>query len=388
MGISRFWTSRWDSRPLRLLQPLEERIVLDAAVAQTQDNPDNQVDTNTNPTDGGDAGAPVNAAAPESSSGGGDAGLAANVPDSFDSVFNQDLNVVLIASNVGDTQAISDAANPDAKVIVYDALQDNLATVTAQLQDMVNTAGHTIDNLAIVGHSSTGILSVGTDDIQFFALGDYRPTFEALGQLLSPDAQIQFYGCAVAGDAVGEALVDRIAMYTAADVFASIDATGGGGSDWDLEYGSNQAITLDPVLDAAALDNLGIRLSDPELVKDIDQSPASSDPWYLTEVNGKIFFSASWEGYGRELWIYDSATDTVTMVKDIGPGFLSGSPSNLTNVNGTLFFTADDWFHGTELWKSDGTEAGTVLVKDIYLGTTSAQPSSLTNVNGTLFFHR
>ena len=77
------------------------------------------------------------------------------------------------------------------------------------------------------------------------------------------------------------------------------------------------------------------------------------------------------------------------LVKDIVPG--SGSPFYsfdfwLTNVNGTLFFEAYDGTYGTELWKSDGTEAGTVLVKDINPGAVSSDPSGLTNVNGTLFF--
>ena len=38
------------------------------------------------------------------------------------------------------------------------------------------------------------------------------------------------------------------------------------------------------------------------------------------------------------------------LVKDIYPGTGSSSPYYLTNVNGTLFFGADDGSHGRELW--------------------------------------
>ena len=53
-------------------------------------------------------------------------------------------------------------------------------------------------------------------------------------------------------------------------------------------------------------------------------------------------------------------------MKDIN-GTGSSNPGWLTNVNGTLFFLANDGVNGTELWKSDGTEAGTDFVKDIAL---------------------
>jgi ELWxxDGT repeat protein len=83
-------------------------------------------------------------------------------------------------------------------------------------------------------------------------------------------------------------------------------------------------------------------------------------------------------------------------------------PWNLTNVNGRLYFTANDGTNGTELWTSDGTSAGTTMVQDIYTGSTSytststfyfggtetrtwtipnsSFPGNLTNFNGTLLF--
>ncbi len=120
----------------------------------------------------------------------------------------------------------------------------------------------------------------------------------------------------------------------------------------------------------------------------------------LTNVNGTLFFVADDGTHGNELWKSDGTADGTVMVKDITPGN-DGSFSylgfDMTDVNGTLFFTASDDTHGYELWKSDGTADGTVMVADINQGThtdyysqqtyaNSSDPSGLTNVNGTLFF--
>jgi ELWxxDGT repeat protein len=46
----------------------------------------------------------------------------------------------------------------------------------------------------------------------------------------------------------------------------------------------------------------------------------------------------------------------------------------MTNVNGRLFFSALDGTNGRELWTSDGTDAGTVMVKDIRAGSSGPSP--------------
>ena len=256
-----------DYRPELLLQQLEDRVVLDAAVNPTpQDNPSNNPanpQDHLNPTDtpaktlGWDAG-PT-----------GGAGLVTTLPDSYQQVFNNDLAVVLVANNLADVETISNAAPDDSKVIVYDAQHDNLATITTMLQDLVSVTGHKIDNLAIVGHGTEGSLNVGTDQIQFFSLANHKETFEALGQTLSQDAQIQLYGCYVAEDDFGQALIDRVAIYTTADVFASIDSTGGAQHDWALEYSSDPYTSMEILLSPDKLTGIESELGF-WMVKDIN----------------------------------------------------------------------------------------------------------------------
>ena len=133
--------------------------------------------------------------------------------------------------------------------------------------------------------------------------------------------------------------------------------------------------------------------------------PNSSNPTQLTNVGGKLFFTARNGSAGVELWTSDGTSVGTTMAKNIyadsGSTPSSSSPTQLTNYNGALYFVADDGVNGRELWKSDGTEAGTVIVKDIHAGTyqytpsgggsaqtrpNSSHPGLLKVLNGQLFF--
>src|SRR5262245_57981824 len=114
------------------------------------------------------------------------------------------------------------------------------------------------------------------------------------------------------------------------------------------------------------------------LVKDINSGSASSNPAFLTDLNGALLFGA-----GGGLWRSDSTGAGTVLLQDFG----GSNPSDLTNVNGTLFFgLRGDPTHGTELWKSDGTAAGTVLVADVSPPGYNLYLDHLTNVNDTLFF--
>ncbi len=128
-----------------------------------------------------------------------------------------------------------------------------------------------------------------------------------------------------------------------------------------------------------------------QLVQDIFPGAGSSNIGHLTTLNQTLFFTAENAVSGNELWKSDGTAAGTVVVKDITPGFRYGrprdsNPTYLTNVNGTLYFTADTPNKGLELWKSDGTGAGTLLVKDIFVGADSSRPRYLTNVNGTLYF--
>jgi ELWxxDGT repeat protein/cysteine-rich repeat protein len=124
----------------------------------------------------------------------------------------------------------------------------------------------------------------------------------------------------------------------------------------------------------------------PFRVRDIRPGAAGSSPYALTAVGRTLFFRATDDAAGTELWKSDGTELGTELVRDVRPGRDSSHPYELTNVQGTLFFQADDGTHGPELWASDGTAAGTRLVHDTNAGGWGAWPEALTAVGDRLFF--
>jgi trimeric autotransporter adhesin len=108
-------------------------------------------------------------------------------------------------------------------------------------------------------------------------------------------------------------------------------------------------------------------------------------------INNILYFRASDNLHGAELWRSDGTEAGTYMVKDINAGIGDCSNSFFMNaqyfaaMNNILYFAADGGGNNIELWRSDGTESGTYLVKDFAEGESSI-PQYLTNINGALYF--
>ncbi len=129
-----------------------------------------------------------------------------------------------------------------------------------------------------------------------------------------------------------------------------------------------------------------------------------SYPGQFAAIGSTVYFAATNNFTGRELYKTDGTTVGTVRVKDISAlGSNNSNPEELvvmpaTGTLRTLYFIATGSGNGLtnaqntgrELWKSDGTDAGTVVVKNILAGDLSAidenRPSYLTVVGTTLFF--
>jgi ELWxxDGT repeat protein len=122
------------------------------------------------------------------------------------------------------------------------------------------------------------------------------------------------------------------------------------------------------------------------MVDDINVTAgADSDPDHLTNVGGRLFFSAHDAGADFELYRSVPPFSSTTKI-NVNPGG-SSDPSGLVDVGGELLFGATDGVHSAELWKSNGgaVASGTELVADIN-PTAGSFPSGLTTVAGQVFF--
>mgnify|MGYP000890608201 FL=1 len=121
------------------------------------------------------------------------------------------------------------------------------------------------------------------------------------------------------------------------------------------------------------------------LVRDINPGAANSSPKNFTVANGKLFFAATNDNIGRELYVAIGPTTASLSYIDVLPVANIGSnPLYLTEYNNNVYFTAG--VGGDQLWKSDGTIAGTSLITDFSISAGDPQDYYVSPTLGLMFF--
>ena len=115
---------------------------------------------------------------------------------------------------------------------------------------------------------------------------------------------------------------------------------------------------------------------------DINPGDGSSNPVSLLSLDSSLVFVANNGVQGSELWQYNGTSST--LIRDIFPGSSSSSPPELTIYQNELFFRAKDGSKGSELWKYNGDTV--VMVKDIKVGAGSSLPLGLKVIGDYLYF--
>ncbi|MBI5572894.1 MAG: DUF4347 domain-containing protein [Desulfomonile tiedjei] len=354
-----------------LCEQMEDRIVLDAAAAPAHDTQTQ----NSNPVGSELVAVPDGSVSQQLA---GQTGGASHVTDPLSQIFAKDLNVILVSNALDQIKGITDAAKDGTTILSFDPIQDNLATINSMLDNVVQATGEKISTLAIFAHAGEGLFTLGTDNFTFSNLNAFASGLAYLQGDLAANAQIQLYGCSLAGNADGRILVNTIATFTGADVFVSKDLTGGAAQNWTLEYSSNPNATMSPLVDTVKLADAGITLSAPY--------PEVPNNWAKSIPGVAMFFASEDVENGTELWRSDGTAAGTFMLKDISVGKSGSNPSEMTLFDGKLYFRADDGANGTELWVTDGTAPGTHMVADINPGRADSDPSGFTVVDGFLYF--
>jgi len=109
----------------------------------------------------------------------------------------------------------------------------------------------------------------------------------------------------------------------------------------------------------------------------------------FVQYNNKLYFTGFTEELGYELYVFDGATEEVTLVEDIRPGDDSSLPKNFVVYNGKLYFSADDGDNGRELFVYDSTSDSINLAADLNNSSwmyKNGNPEYLTVLGDKLYF--
>jgi Domain of unknown function (DUF4347)/FG-GAP-like repeat/Bacterial Ig domain len=321
-------------RPEMILEALEERIVLDAAGGQQAEAATENGSENPGQEQSQTAG--------EAPTGEPLLDGAADVPaDAIQNIFDQDLEAVLISNALDQIQAISDAADPDAQVIVYDADSQDLGGLVSELQEMVDSSGRRIGHLALFTHGDPGILMLSDGSIFSAHTVESNPgLWMELGSLLTEDARIDLYGCDIGAGDDGVGLVNAIAETTGATVWASDDLSGTGqNADWDLEVRSSESDRLS-LMDFSTLGGLAVTLDNTGMTN-AGFETGDTTGWTVTG-NVTVVDAAtggSHGGYDAGASPYASHSDHMLRI-DSSQG--SGDTTNPAMISQTFTLTNDD----------------------------------------------
>src|SRR5688500_15991043 len=152
-------------------------------------------------------------------------------------------SVVFVDPSVGNYSGLIDQIPAGSEVVVLEAGSDGIAQITDFLRGRTD-----IGSIHILSHGDDGLLQVGTSTLTSETLRQYADQISGWSSALAADADILIYGCDVAVNDEGAALIQGIADLTGADVAASSDVTGNAalGGDWELEQqtGDIQAVPL------------------------------------------------------------------------------------------------------------------------------------------------
>lgn len=120
------------------------------------------------------------------------------------------------------------------QVVLLDATQDGLKQINLHMSGLT----HTVDTVHFITHGTDRALKFGSTWIDVGSLASQQSDFEQWRNVLSPNADLLFYGCDLSSSESGRSILGSIALWADADVAGSDDATGQKslGGDWDLEY--------------------------------------------------------------------------------------------------------------------------------------------------------
>jgi trimeric autotransporter adhesin len=194
------------NRPLAVA--LEPRLMFDAAAATTLADQLNDMSASPEPT------------------------LMSYASDPGPSAIGSTHDVVFIDPRLNDWQTLLSDLPVGAEIFVLDADRDGLAQMAEHLDGRSD-----IGAIHIIAHGEDATALIGNLRLDLGNVDAHAGDLARIGNALTRNGDILFYGCDIGQGADGAALVERIATLTGADVAASANNTGAAAlhGDWVFE---------------------------------------------------------------------------------------------------------------------------------------------------------
>ena len=243
--------------------------------------------------------------------------------------------LVVVDTGVTGYEDLLTGLQPGTEILLIDAAENGLQ----KLADYVDGRDD-ITSIHILSHGDQGEFSLGTVTLNADNIDQHAELLAQIGASLTEQGDLLLYGCRVAAEGAAEGAADgegngnepsgaefvaRIAEITGADVAASTDLTGAAAQDgdWDLEYSIGQ-------MDGARLELTGFNglLAPPTLTPDLG---ATDEDTPITVAN---------DAPGTTTTDTDGATTTVNadlLLNDTDP---DGDTLNITRISGNTIVTA------------------------------------------------
>jgi hypothetical protein len=160
--------------------------------------------------------------------------------DRESNLVNESLELVIIDSQIADSQTLIDNLSGAAEVIILDEQTNGLQQITnalSQYEDVKEVVKENFKAIHLVSHGDVGQLFLGNTQLNTNNLSQYTELLATWNDFLTEDADILLYGCELGATNEGIAFLEKFSQLTNTDILASNDATGSSllNGDWDLE---------------------------------------------------------------------------------------------------------------------------------------------------------
>jgi len=137
--------------------------------------------------------------------------------------------IVFIDKQVPDYEKLAKSFRKNVEIHFIETNEDGFKKIEKTLEN-----GKKYSAIHIIGHGSAGQILFGNALLTNETIENYKSILGNIGESVTKKGDILFYGCNIAANDKGEALLKKISNFTKADIAASDDLTGKDG-DWELE---------------------------------------------------------------------------------------------------------------------------------------------------------